>query len=112
MTITHEDLMRITCIVDPATQCVFAVDPMQDNVPTFVANQRTVAPDFRNLIGAAHLLYRTNAEIETGLQTLIELLEAHGGDALVNSIQQMASSLNVARRCAIEGLEKIAAAKN
>lgn len=105
--LNDQDLRRMTVVCEPVSGTVWAIDPDKD-VPTLVVQTAIVHPDFRNLIAAAHLLYRVNAETLDGLQMLVDVLEAHGADALVPSIMQFAASMRTAQRCAIEGLDLIA----
>lgn len=107
---TSELYDRVTVVMEPQSEMLLAIEPGCE-VPTFILAMRAVKPEFKNLLAAAHLLYRVNRETRQGLELLIELLEQHGGDALVGSIQAFASNLQTAERCAIEGLHIIAQSK-
>jgi hypothetical protein len=98
---------RVTVVMEPQSEMLLAIEP-GDPLPTFILPMQAVKPEFKNLLAAAHLLYRVNRETRLGLELLIEVLEQHGGDALVGSIQAFASNLQTAERCAVEGLHIIA----
>jgi hypothetical protein len=66
---------------------------------------------FRNLRNASLLMFQTLSHAEVWTERLSVWLEAAGGEEAVDSVLKMQSAIRVSRRCAIEGLENIAAIK-
>ena len=103
--VTHEQLLTLTGVVD-RDGVLWAVPG--DGTPAFPITGPDASPDFRNLRNASLLMYRTIAEVETGMSALAEWLESVGGETAVEGVLRMQSAMNVTRRCAIDGIEKVA----
>jgi hypothetical protein len=108
MTISHDKLMHTASAVDPSNGTMVAIDNAT-GLPTIILQKKNAHVDYVNVITASILLYRVNANAEAFLETLIEVLEETGRDDLVNAVQEVCATLNTARRCAIDGIENMAA---
>lgn len=64
--------------------------------------------DFRNLRNASLIMYHTLGNVETWVEFLIAWLESVGGEVAVDKALKLQAAVRVSRRCATEGLEKIA----
>jgi hypothetical protein len=103
----HKDeLLRYRGVVDPATGLLWAVDLY--GVQRQVTFEGGVDPRFRNLINSSFLLNATANNAQEGMLRLAEWLEDVGGEQAVASVLTLQAALNVATRCAVEGIEKIA----
>lgn len=87
---------------------VWACDLPNSNARCFVSKP-ILAPghEYHNLFAASALLYRVNKDTQATLERAIELCEALELDHMVQALQQSASSLKVAARCAEEGLREV-----
>jgi hypothetical protein len=103
---TIEQLRLLRGAVDPSTGILWAIAP--DGSREEVLRPGGVHPDYRNLVNAAPILFRVADETQAGLTALVEWLECIDANAAVNGILTMQGSLNVAVRCAVEGIEKVA----
>jgi hypothetical protein len=103
---TIEQLRLLRGAVDPSTGILWAIAP--DGSREEILRPGGVHPDYRNLVNAAPILFRVADETQLGLAALTEWLESIGANGAVHGVLTMQGSLNVAVRCAVEGIEKIA----
>lgn len=108
--LTHDDLIGRKAFVDPSTGLLWAIRP--GGAVEQVTYPNGITPAYRHLIDASLLLYVTNHVVANGLVAVTEWAEATGNDRIVHATTTFEANLNLARRCAIEGLENIAANKN
>lgn len=111
--VTHEELMQLTAFV--GLDGVVWASKISDidasgfkKLPTYIFHKNAINPEYANLLGAAIILYRINQETAQTLELIVEVLEKHGGDALVEALTNCQAALQTARRCAIEGMENVA----
>jgi hypothetical protein len=93
--------------VEPRSGILWAILP--DGTMEQVTADEGIAPAYRNLINASLLLYNTNVVVANGLSAIAEWAEATGNDRIVHAVTTFEANLNLARVCALEGLEKVAA---
>jgi hypothetical protein len=105
----HSDLLSRKAFVDPATGLLWAI--RADGAMEQVTYPDGVTPAYRNLINASLMLFATNVVVAHGLEAVVDWAEGTGNESVVNSVTIFEANLNLARRCAIEGLENVAAAK-
>lgn len=105
--LTHLDLIGRKAFVEPSTGLLWAIRP--DGAVEQVTYPNGITPAYRNLINASLLLYVTNHVVANGLIAVTEWAEATGNDRIVHATTTFEANLNLARRCAIEGLQNIAA---
>jgi hypothetical protein len=103
----HIDLIGRKAFVDPSTGLLWAVLP--GGALEQVTYPDGITPAYRHLIGASLMLYTTNHVVAEGLTAVVDWAEATGNDRIVNAVTTFEANLNLARRCAIEGLENVAA---
>lgn len=103
----HDDLIGRKAFVDPATGMLWAILP--DGSKEQVTFKGGIAPAYRNLVNAAIMLYVINSHVAEGLQLLSDWAEATNNERIVNAVTTYEANLHLARRCATEGLENIAA---
>lgn len=108
--LTHFDLIGRKAFVDPHTGLLWAVRP--DKRLEQVTFPGGVTPAYRNLINASLMLYGANNGVALGLQTVVDWAEGSGNERIVHAVTTFEANLNIARRCAIDGLENVAAMKN
>lgn len=70
----------------------------------WVVNLNSVAPEWRNMFKAALLMYNVLDRHQQLLDSLIEILEQHDGDALVGSLQEAMATFSNVKRVAVEGI--------
>jgi hypothetical protein len=104
--LTHSDLIARKALID-SNGILWALS--LDGSRERVLDLNDVAADFRPLIGASLILFAANVVVGEGLKAVVEWAESSGNDKIVNAVTTFEANLNVSRRCAIEGLEKIAA---
>jgi hypothetical protein len=103
----HNDLIGRKAFVDPSTGLLWAIRP--DGGFEQVTYPNGITPAYRNLIGSALLLYTANHCVANGLTAVVEWAETTGNERIVHAVSSFEANLNLARRCAIEGLENVAA---
>jgi hypothetical protein len=106
--LTDAKLKALTGVVDPTTGILWAL-PADGSPPVAVTYPNGVNLEFRNLLNASIILYRIVGECEEVLNALHDFFAEQGIEQLIAPVTNTAASCQVARRCAIEGLEKIAA---
>lgn len=111
MTIQHEQLMQTASAVDPSNGTMFAIDNTGVRPPIAIMQKKNAHAEYANVLTASILLYRVNANASDFLGTMIEVLEEAGRDDLVNAVQEVQATMETARRCAIDGIENMAALK-
>jgi hypothetical protein len=104
--LTHSDLAARKALID-SDGILWALLP--DGSRERVLDLNAVAVDFRPLIGASLILYAANSVVAEGLAKVVEWAEGTGNDTIVDAVTTFEANLNVSRRCAIEGLQNIAA---
>jgi hypothetical protein len=103
---TIDQLRLLRGAVDPSTGILWAIAP--DGSREEILRPGGVHPEYRNLVNAAPILFRVADEAQNGLAALVEWLEDIDANGAVHGILTLQGSLNVAVRCAVEGIEKIA----
>lgn len=69
------------------------------------------SPDYRNLRNASLVMYSTLTNCEEWFEKLLAWLEASNAEFAVDSVLKIQAAVRVSRRCAIEGIEKLASDK-
>ena len=116
---TAEELAKFCFFADPNGN-LFACQAMPEGVEVdyetavkhmatwqWVTNLNSVSPAWRDMLEASLLMFNVLHRQQGLLETLIEIMETHGADVLVGSLQDSMSAIDVAKRCAIEGSKKI-----
>lgn len=106
MTATHEDIEAVNGFVDP-DGILWAV-PIDGGPHIMVATSRGLNPDFRHVVQASLMMYKTLAVTKVGYDKIIAYAEACGDQQLVGLVLQLQAAVIVTMRCAIEGLDAIA----
>ncbi|WLJ71091.1 hypothetical protein [Sphingomonas phage Kimi] len=107
MSKTKEQLMSLVTYQDDkgviwAVPQNWHLNPDPSKVELLVA-PGMCGPEFVNLLSASLALYHTNVNTMDALNTLVEVLEQHGGDALVGPTMQVMASLKTAQDMALHG---------
>lgn len=87
---------------------LWAIDPGQ---PPVKITGPGASDDFRNLRNASLVMYSTLTNVEAWFERMSVWLEAVGAEEAVDSVLKLQAAVRVSRRCAIEGLEKLASDK-
>lgn len=104
---SHDQLMTLSGIVD-RDGVLWAFDLNGDPRQVEPITGPEASPDFRNLRNASLLMYVTIVEVQTAIERLTEWLETINGEPAVEGLLRLQASMYVTRRCAIEGIEKVA----
>lgn len=105
--LTHTDLIERKAFVDPTTGLLWALRP--DGALEQVTYPDGITPAYRNLINASLLLYNANFVVGNGMPLLVDWAEYTGNEAIVHAVTTFEANLHISRRCAIEGIENVAA---
>lgn len=106
MTITHSEIEALNGFIDP-DGILWAV-PVDGGPHVMVATSRGLNPDYRHIIQASLMMYKTLAATKIGYDKIIAYAEALGDQQLIGHILQLQAAVIVTMRCAIEGLDTIA----
>lgn len=108
MTKTQEQLMQLVTAQDEAGVCWAVPNNMHLNPDPskleFVFAPGGCNPGFVNLLSASLALYQVNVNTNNTLSALVEVLEQHGGDILVDPILRVMASLKTAQEMADFGI--------
>jgi hypothetical protein len=104
--LTEAKLKRLTGVVDPATGILWALSE-DGSPPIAVTYPNGVNLDFRNVVNASLMMYRVLSDTETVFAALHDYFVDNGLEELIEPVTNAEVTIRLARRCAIEGLEKI-----
>lgn len=106
--LTHDQVKKTIGVVDPTTGLLWAY-PKDGRPPALVTFPNGVHGDYKNLLNASVMLYNIVEECKQLLNVLHDISVERGDEVLIGPVTQMAASCQTAQRCAIEGIDKIAA---
>jgi hypothetical protein len=106
LTATHSDIEAVNGFVD-RDGILWAV-PVNGDPAFIVQTPKGLNEDFRHVIQASLMMYKTLAATKIGYDKIVAYAEACGDQQLVGHILQLQAAVIVTMRCAIEGLDTIA----
>lgn len=101
----HAEIMKYWLLTDEEQQ-VIAVNTEEVEPPKLVFTNKTVAPEWFNVLRASGAMYQQLTRQFEALQSLIELAETVGAnESLVRTFIELQNAILLTQRVAVEGVE-------
>lgn len=103
----HDEIMK-HWLLDNGEGEVVAVNTEQPEEPKLVLTNKSVAPEWFNVLRASGAMYQQLTRQFEALQALIDLAESVGAnEQLVRTFIELQNAILLTQRVAVEGVEKV-----